>query len=259
MYFFRLLSCLRRHLASRSRSPPRTHSMDDESDGDPMASVFADAFEGALNPFARAFEQRLRGESGGSSSGPFGQRGGVAPPPAARGFAASGIQADRADKRSRFPRNEGVDKWRRGWEGKDWVHFMDPALRNEEGTLLYDEFRKKFRVPFEVFDLIVERFRQSGLVPDEKNPKPGPRPIPVEMKVMHLLRTLAVGCPFDALEEASGVSGKLANTVFLEWVHWMVETFWEEQVRPPKTHADIEKHNAIFTKMGFPGDASFCS
>jgi len=110
-----------------------------------------------------------------------------------------------------------------------------------------------------VFDRVVERFRQSGLVPDEKNPKPGPAPIPVDMMVMHLLRTLAVGCPFDALEECSGVSGKLANVVFLQWVHWMVATFWEDEVRPPKTREDIEKHNAIFTKMGFPGDESYSS
>jgi hypothetical protein len=35
---------------------------------------------------------------------------------------------------------------------------MDPDLRREEGSLLYEEFRKKFRVPFEVFDRVVERF-----------------------------------------------------------------------------------------------------
>jgi hypothetical protein len=107
-----------------------------------------------LNPFPRLFAQRLRGESGGEGSRPSGRAGHLSDAPG-RGFAASG---DRAAKRARYPHKQGVDRWRRGWKGKDWAHFMDPDLRREEGSLLYEEFRKKFRVPFEVFDRVVERF-----------------------------------------------------------------------------------------------------
>ena len=127
----------------------------------------------------------------------------------------------RAAARSRYPTLQGMMKWRRDWETSSWAKdFRGAEVRRNVGSLLHDDFRDRFRVSFSIFDEIVEAFRASGLVADEKNPKQGPPPIPVDLKVMHCLRMMAKGSSADAFEEASGCSAKTMRPLFLEWAHF---------------------------------------
>jgi hypothetical protein len=70
---------------------------------------------------------------------------------------------------------KGSRLWRRGFERRVWHEdFMDPTLRERPESIIYREFRQRFRIPLPMFDEIVEELRATGLFPDEKKVKRTP-------------------------------------------------------------------------------------
>ena len=159
-----------------------------------------------------------------------------------------------AAARSRYPTRQGMMKWRRDWETSSWAKdFRGAEVRRNVGSILHDDFRDRFRVSFSIFDEIVKAFRASVRVADDTNPKQGPPPIPVDLKVMHCLRRMSKGTSADPFEEGSGCSARTMQRTFLEWAHFMVDHFYDDWVRPPRTREDIARHVRVFQELGMPG------
>jgi hypothetical protein len=95
----------------------------------------------------------------------------------------------------------GMALWRRGWKDRAWAtDYMDPALRGRVGSLIWRDFRSEFRIPLEMFDLLVDELRGANLswARDERIARSGAPPIPLQLKVMSALRVMAIGVPFCA-------------------------------------------------------------
>lgn len=167
----------------------------------------------------------------------------------------------RKEKRPRQPWLTGMSKWRRAGDNQvKWWDYLRQDVRDNPTCLLNEEFRHKFRVTYCIFDRIVDALKGSGLVQDPRVPKPGAPPIPAEMKVLHILRMLAVGAQYDAFEEASGCAGKTIQALCIKpassqtkgFYDWFVDHFYDEWVRPPdqeETKAEL----AYAAEIGMPG------
>lgn len=66
--------------------------------------------------------------------------------------------------------------------------------------MMYKDFRRQFRVPYEMFQTILTDARASKIFSDETTKKPGPKPIALGVKIMACLRFMAIGASFKALE-----------------------------------------------------------
>ena len=147
---------------------------------------------------------------------------------------------------------KGSRLWRRGFERRVWHEdFMDPTLRERPESIIYREFRQRFRIPLPMFDEIVEELRATGLFPDEKKVKSGAKPIPLALKVMAAMRVAAVGLPFGCAE-SQGVSYDAVRDFFFPFVRWMRATVYSRHVRIPNA-AEAALIEAVFAKCGFPG------
>ena len=167
-------------------------------------------------------------------------------------------------RKEKRPRNHwltGMAKWRRSGDKEvQWWDYLRPDVRGDPSVLLHQEFRQKFRVTYTVFDRIVDALKGSGLVQDPRVPKPGPPPIPAEMKVLHILRMLAVGAQYDAFEEASGCDGKTIQALCIKpassqtkgFYDWFVDHFYDEWVRPPDQE-ETKAEEEYAAKIGMPG------
>ena len=101
-----------------------------------------------------------------------------------------------------YPNASGVDMWERDPYKAPWRDYVGALAPN---SLLYKEFRQKFRLPKEMFDMWLDRTKMSGKFRYPHDGISGRVPKPLENKLMAVFRVLAIGCPFDAVEEAAGM------------------------------------------------------
>jgi hypothetical protein len=133
----------------------------------------------------------------------------------------------------------------------------DPSSR--EGK----EFRMKFRTPFPVFLEIIKLCKMMGKTYNyaEYNHF-GTRSIPLEIKVLSVLRTLGCGMKFNEASELSGyMSMSTLNAFFKTFCQDFTDHFKEEYIGPLKGEALIKSMEA-YGKLGLPGcigsmDATF--
>ena len=77
-----------------------------------------------------------------------------------------------------------------------------------EGTPQAEHFRQRFRLPCVLFDGILEKMRKSHEF-DVQGHRGAP-PVPLELKLMSVLRYFATGAPLSLISECEGFSvGKM--------------------------------------------------
>ena len=107
------------------------------------------------------------------------------------------------------PQLSGIKRWRLNHTKSDWWKVLQDVRTYDENCRNGLSFRRRFRVPRVVFDNLLEEVIEAK---DENGvsvfgPKgPGPPPIPVNILLLGVLRFLALGCPWDVIEELSHVS-----------------------------------------------------
>jgi hypothetical protein len=113
----------------------------------------------------------------------------------------------RPDKRPGLPRrpwHEGLDGWRLRTATRQSSYetqFLNEAehWRNDPQSVLYRDFSRQFRVPFEMFVTLLEETRASQKFPDDKKRKAGAPPAPLCLKVLACLRVCVCVCVCTAL------------------------------------------------------------
>ena len=95
-------------------------------------------------------------------------------------------------------------------------------LARDPTTVIGEEFEHKFRMPYKTFEQIVEETRKSGLFSDEVARKRGPKAHPLCLKVMAALRRLALGIPYDGLQDMVGISKATLIQFIPKWEAWFV-------------------------------------
>ena len=125
---------------------------------------------------------------------------------------------ERASPSVRHPLLEGVDKRRRlvaAWQKE----YFDHRENFDASSVLRKEFREKFAVPRFLFDRIMASTLASKRWHDSNDcSKRGPRPLPLHMKVLSILRILTLGAGHDVAEEGSGIAEETVNKMFHAWV-----------------------------------------
>ena len=135
----------------------------------------------------------------------------------------------------------------------NYIENKDEAADPE--SVIGKEFRAKFRVPYSLFEEILQATRDSGKFPDENVKKSGQGPHPLSLKVMACLRRLALGIPCCALEEMCGISRTVIALFVEKWKLWFVEKYHAQWVKMPEGE-ELDKAQAIFSRCGLQGFVS---
>ena len=118
---------------------------------------------------------------------------------------------------------------------KFFLDYIENAESCRDPTsVLGKEFKHKFRISYAMFEEILKDTRESELFADEKNPKRGPSPHPLAMKVLAALRRLALGIPVDGLVDMSGVSYAVLRKFVTKWEDWFVTKYFDDNVKIPE-------------------------
>ena len=172
----------------------------------------------------------------------------------------------RASPRVLFTDKEGqaarqLDPYMAPW----YIMYLKPGCGVEnEGGLLYDNFRRLFRVPVEMFHKILQDAESSGLWtgPAHGLHRPGQRPKPLSLKILCALRVLALGCDPSAVWEASACSRQVIQK-FMHgvtygeetsdgFIAWFVKQYGH-YIDGYKDSAEMENAAAVFNGLGLPG------
>ena len=130
--------------------------------------------------------------------------------------------------------------------GKDISH---PHIRNpkcKQGK----EFRRKFRVPFPVFEKVLvpecERLNVFEVV-DKSRVR-----VPTEIKVLTCLRILSRGTYSDDISDMTDCYTSSINQFFRQFLRNFASVLFDHYVTPP-TGEQLRKVMANYAKIGLPG------
>ena len=147
----------------------------------------------------------------------------------------------------------------RKWEGRPpyemscWGRMLvsprtkDPVDR--KGGIL---FRTRFRVPFLLFERIVEMTRANEWF-SEGYDCAGQKSAPLELKILGILRVLGRGYCFDGIEELSYISAEVNRVFFHKWCNLFGHKYFGIYCNPPKTPDEIQRTIAVYERLGLPG------
>jgi len=140
-----------------------------------------------------------------------------------------------------------------------WTTQWGKLLRNSEvrvpGSKVHKEFVAEFRVPFSIFEDIVqdcrgqEWTRSSTCSGKRKRGRPS---LPLESKILGCLYRLGSGCLSRTVGRLFGSSNTVADRFFLDFCAFYAQKYGEECVVPAtdQERRDVEE---VYAQMGFPG------
>ncbi len=113
-------------------------------------------------------------------------------------------------------------------------------------------FRKRFRVPFELFDQIVVICKNSGQFDSPLFDVTGRGCVPLEIKILGVLRVLGRGSCFDDIAELTKTSITLHNDFFHKFCAYFA-TLKAQYIYPPTSPSDMAHGNNMYNLLGLPG------
>ena len=151
------------------------------------------------------------------------------------------------------PELSGLKKWRLGHEKSEWWQVLKDPRTYDESSRKARKFRLRFRVPRVIFDKLLEQVEEA--VDEDGNSIFGPKgpcapPIPLSMLLLSVLRYLALGCPWDLIEELARVCETKLKTFYKTFTKWFLKTKYEGLVCIGDWRKNIEP---TFNRVGFPG------
>lgn len=161
----------------------------------------------------------------------------------------------RKRNRSNYNRGPKMVKPDDPWICCKWLLLLKHPDTRDPSKPKGKEFRRKFRVPLPVFESIVERCKRSGesIFNSTETLIGGKKAIPLELKIMAVLRTLAGGMLFTDTADATGfMSETTANKFFRDFNKIFQQLFFEEFICPLKGEEFLSS-TSMYSKMGLPG------
>ena len=114
-------------------------------------------------------------------------------------------------------------------------------------------FRRRFRVPYVVFDRIVSLVRERNLF--RENCDAIGRPAhPLEVKILGVLRILGRGVCYDDISELTNISEEVIRVFFNEFVSKFSKECYNMFVKPPDTDIDMNDYMSEYEIAGFQGN-----
>ena len=141
-----------------------------------------------------------------------------------------------------------------------WKKYVLPGF--DDGSSIHDEtsnlgkkFRRRFRVPYCIFQEIVSSVKQVNSLPDFKVQASGAEGVHICLLVLGSLRALGSGCTFDLIEELTCVSEETHRVFFQnEFLKWG-ERVAPNHIKMPDTQEEVRHVMALYERLGLPGCA----
>ena len=113
-------------------------------------------------------------------------------------------------------------------------------------------FRRRFRVPFPVFEEIVAMTRTNGWFTEGRDAV-GIMAAPLELKILGVLRVLGRGYCFDGVEELCFISGEVLRKFFHRFCECFSAKYFSVYCSAPSTAEEIAHVTGVYARMGLPG------
>lgn len=135
---------------------------------------------------------------------------------------------------------------------------LEKSLRNpysRNGKL----FRKRFRVPYSIFEFICLDIVEKGIYKSNYDGKErlcvfGRPPVDLEILVLGALRLLSSGVPFDLIEELTNVSYSTHFNFFKQFLKWG-KAASEDKIHLPRNQTELDHIVELYDRLGLPGCA----
>ena len=106
-----------------------------------------------------------------------------------------------------------------------------PPIRADPNAKEHDEFKRRFRVPYQFFLTIIADISDSGR---EWFPRRHRRcNIPIQLKVLGVFRQLGRDTTCDDIAELAGISAETQRTFFQSFIRLFVEVLGPEYLSSP--------------------------
>jgi Plant transposon protein len=139
----------------------------------------------------------------------------------------------------------GIDYTKTTWG----LLIRNPLVKSRDNQL-GKTFRRRFRVPFQLFEILVKICSDNNIF-EIKNPSRVK--IPIEIKLLCCLRVLGRDDCCDAIEEFSSVSEKTVWWLFKIFLKNFPRVLFKDVIKLPKEGEELNKVMNVYRKMGFPG------
>jgi len=127
---------------------------------------------------------------------------------------------------------------------------------NLQSIRLHKRFRRRFRVPYNSYMLLLDEVKRSDLFDRWKPGKTdavGNKVAPLELLVLSGLRHLGRGWTFDDLAEQTAISEEVIRTFFHKFIEWGSTCLFSRFVTAPKDLATARAQEHEFSLAGMPG------
>jgi hypothetical protein len=160
-------------------------------------------------------------------------------------------------KQKQLKRRKTIEIKRRNstnWRSVDysttpWMRMINNPQINDSTTREGKRFRRRFRLPFPVFEYIVELCKERNIFEIKNYER---ITIPIEIKVLICLRIFSRGECLDTLYELTGVSEAYCSTIFKQFSKNFRQQF-QQQFLPIPSESDIKKSMEAYDDLGIPG------
>jgi Plant transposon protein len=134
-----------------------------------------------------------------------------------------------------------------------WGRMLDnPRTQDPSDAKGGKLFRLRFRVPFPLFECLVQMTRVNAWFSERKDAA-GRSAAPLELKILGVLRVLGRGYCFDGIEELCFISREVIRTFFHAWCERFSKKYFPIYCNPPTTQEEIQRTLAVYNRLGFPG------
>ena len=124
---------------------------------------------------------------------------------------------------------------------------------DDDTSHLGKKFRRRFRVPYCIFQDICTDIKLHGLHEEGKKDASGSEAVSIELLVLGSLRLVGSGCTFDAIEELTNVDEETHRVFFHENFCAWGERAAERHIRMPSTDEEFRHILALYERIGLPG------
>ena len=142
-----------------------------------------------------------------------------------------------------------------------WKKYIAPAVGDDcplrdqescEGVI----FRRRFRVPYTVFDFLVEDIKRVHELPTVKLTASRTPGVDIRLLVLGSLRILASGCAFDLIEELTAVAEETLRRFFHDKFCRWGDLQSSIYIKMPHDQESMERVARQYEECGLPGCAA---
>jgi len=141
-------------------------------------------------------------------------------------------------------------KGKKDWENSNmWRELQDPDINNPT-SMAGKFFRRLHRVPYPVFVDLVDKCKKHNLFGTNENHG---NCIPVEIKLMAVLRFLARGHDSATIKSSSLIGESTVHGIIKKFLHTFVERYESDWLQRRPTLEELHHIMETYRKLGFPG------